>query len=361
MNPNEHFKRQSKKKILVRQKNTSISQQNASNTFIFNKTFYQSTLFQYFLSTLETIIKTICSFLNFITPQIIKQYLKTASTIQITITISLAIHLFLILVNFGFPVIDRIWNDKAPIIAILVNAQTDETPKNSKFISQVNSNAGGNVDDKVIASSPTDFSEKITVGFLNSLNTTDNKQSPNSPEILKLKREIELLEKELKNKNDFLIQKKDTLNEPQDNESQRLQMDLMTKIEKDLFAYSQRPRKKFIGTQTKESHEALWVEAWQRKIEDYGNKYYPHEARGKIRGELILTVGINVDGSVESVKIDHSSGKALLDEAANNIIALSAPFEPFDASLKKNTDIIYITRLWKFGPHGLRQEAIKAQ
>lgn len=362
MNTNEHFKSQSKGKLLVRHKNTSISSPNASNTFAFQiQTIFQSNLFHFILFFFNKINKTIFYFLDLITPQIIKKYLKKTSTIKIALTLSILIHLFLIMINFGFPVIERIWNDKAPIIAILVNAQTDDIPENSKFISQVNVNAGGNVDEKVIASTPTDFSEKITIGTLNAPNNNKNNETAASPEILKLKREIELLEKELKNKNDLIIEKKDTQNSQQDIQSQRLQMDLMTKIEKDLFAYSQRPRKKFIGTQSKESFEAIWVEAWQRKIEDYGNKYYPQEARGKIRGELILTVGVNVDGSVESVKIERSSGRALLDEAANNIVALSAPFEPFDASLKKNTDIIYITRLWKFGPQGLRQEAIKTQ
>ena len=43
-----------------------------------------------------------------------------------------------------------------------------------------------------------------------------------------------------------------------------------------------------------------------------------------------------------------SSGHALLDEAAVRIVKLAAPYAPFPPAIRKDTDIIEITRTWAF-------------
>jgi protein TonB len=84
-------------------------------------------------------------------------------------------------------------------------------------------------------------------------------------------------------------------------------------------------------------------------VEQVGNQNYPQEAREKqIYGNLILTVGIRADGTVESVEIDKSSGRRLLDTAAMRTIKLAAPFAPFPPDIRVDTDILYITRTWSF-------------
>lgn len=61
----------------------------------------------------------------------------------------------------------------------------------------------------------------------------------------------------------------------------------------------------------------------------------------------MVTVEIRSDGNIESITLDRSSGKKLLDEAAIRIIRQSAPFPSFPASLS-DVDIIGITRTWSF-------------
>ena len=59
-------------------------------------------------------------------------------------------------------------------------------------------------------------------------------------------------------------------------------------------------------------------------------------------------MGIRPDGEVESVEINRSSGHKFLDQAAVRIVRLAAPFEPFPANIKSDTDILHVTRTWTF-------------
>jgi periplasmic protein TonB len=63
---------------------------------------------------------------------------------------------------------------------------------------------------------------------------------------------------------------------------------------------------------------------------------------------LRMTVSIKADGSLESVVIDQKSNHKVLDEAARQIVESGAPYAPFPADIKKDTDILSITRTWTF-------------
>ena len=93
----------------------------------------------------------------------------------------------------------------------------------------------------------------------------------------------------------------------------------------------------------------MYLEAWRQKVERVGNMNYPAAARDqKIYGQLRMTVSIKSDGSVESIEINKSSGAKVLDDAAINIVKLAAPYAAFPPEMKKNTDILGITRTWTF-------------
>lgn len=59
-------------------------------------------------------------------------------------------------------------------------------------------------------------------------------------------------------------------------------------------------------------------------------------------------MSIKADGSVEEVVVNRSSGHKLLDEAAVRIVQLAAPYAPFPPDIRRDTDIIEITRTWTF-------------
>ncbi len=129
-----------------------------------------------------------------------------------------------------------------------------------------------------------------------------------------------------------------------------IEMDkLEAQIAKQQEEYQKRPKRRFIGARSKEASDALYLEAWRQKVERVGNMNYPAAARDqKIYGQLRMTVSIKSDGSVESIEINKSSGSKVLDDAAKNIVSLAAPYAQFTPEMKKNTDILGITRTWTF-------------
>ena len=61
-----------------------------------------------------------------------------------------------------------------------------------------------------------------------------------------------------------------------------------------------------------------------------------------------MTVGINQDGSVESIDIMRSSGLPQLDNAATRIVRLAGPYSPLPEYIKGSVDVLHITRTWRF-------------
>ena len=124
---------------------------------------------------------------------------------------------------------------------------------------------------------------------------------------------------------------------------------LEAQIDKDYNEYQKRPRRFNIRPSTREYVFAQYAEDWRLKAERVGNLNYPDEAkRKKIYGSLALTVWIKADGAVEKVDVDRSSGQAILDDAAVRIVRLAAPYAPFTAAMRKEADIVSITRTWTF-------------
>jgi protein TonB len=108
-------------------------------------------------------------------------------------------------------------------------------------------------------------------------------------------------------------------------------------------------RHKFVSSSTRESHYAAYVEAWRRRVETVGNRNYPDIARQQnLSGELILAVAIDRDGLVRSIRVTRSSGIKVLDDAAVQITALAAPFEPLPEAIVQETDVLHISRTWQF-------------
>ncbi len=94
---------------------------------------------------------------------------------------------------------------------------------------------------------------------------------------------------------------------------------------------------------------AQYKRDWDTKVERVGNNNYPAAAsKAGFSATLTMDVGIKVDGSIDSMRITHSSGIPELDEQAKNIVRMSAPFPPLPEKLRSELDILVITRVWKF-------------
>lgn len=105
---------------------------------------------------------------------------------------------------------------------------------------------------------------------------------------------------------------------------------------------------------SKRDISAWYRDAWRKKVERVGNLNYPEEARRQgIYGNLRVSVLINKDGSLQQMRIVQSSGHKVLDQAALNIVRLSAPFAPFSSDLAAQYEQVEIIRTWRF-EHGDR-------
>jgi protein TonB len=122
------------------------------------------------------------------------------------------------------------------------------------------------------------------------------------------------------------------------------------RADRELSRFESAPRRRFVGAQTREARFALYVDQWREKIERTGNHNYPADARGRVYGSLRLTVAIRADGSIESLEFDRRSGRPQLDQAAERIVRLAAPFAAFPPDLRRDTDVLVITRTWYFEP-----------
>lgn len=116
--------------------------------------------------------------------------------------------------------------------------------------------------------------------------------------------------------------------------------------------YAKRPKRKFVSASTKEYAWAGYLRAWVDRVERIGNLNYPDEARRRgLAGELVISVAIRRDGSVERADVIKSSGSQLLDSAALRIAKLAEPYPPLPET-EENIDVLHVTRTWLFLPSG---------
>ncbi len=272
-----------------------------------------------------------------------------AATMQVALVASLAFHAAAI-VGLGFKVPDpRAWDAPHNVLdVVLVNAKSASKPAKADALAQANLDGGGNTDQKRRASSP--------------FPVTDQKET--APELKVAQSRVKQLELEAKElmtrmRSNAAVAPADPVAERGDRTPDRTAQDLIEKsleiqrleaqIRREYQSYQERPRKQFVGARAAEYRFAAYVDNWRLKIERVGNLNYPQEARERrLYGSLQLTVGIRPDGEVESVEINRSSGKKVLDQAALRIVRLAAPFDRFPDSIRRDTDILYITRTWTF-------------
>ena len=235
-----------------------------------------------------------------------------------------------------------------PLEVTLVNSRTKSRPHKADALAQANLNGGGNTTEDLRASTP-----------LPTL-TNGRQFTPEqaSHKVKQLEQEAKHMMTQLKSshsvRQEEVRKRKQASNDNADDLVRRsLEIArLEAQIDKDYNAYQKLPRRTHIGARTREYRFAQYVEDWRIKIERIGNMNYPEDARrNRIFGSLVLTVSIRANGSVESVEINRSSGQPVLDAAAVRIVKLSAPFAPLPPDIRKDTDILSITRTWVFPPN----------
>ena len=264
--------------------------------------------------------------------------------------VSLALHAVALAVHFKFPEAIRWKAENQPLEVVLVNAATRERPAKADVLAQANLDRGGNVDEPRRAKTPLPATHPRKEG----------------KDLADAERRVQQLEAEQQR---LLAQAKENERRvpadppksapapevppvPSGRDLADLSlaaMRLKAQFDRQIDDYQKRPRKKFIGANAREYRFAQYEEDWRVKVERVGTLNYPPEARGRYYGNLRLTVTIRPDGSVESIELDRSSGLKVLDAAAFRIVQMASPFAAFPADIRRDTDLLVITRTWFFG------------
>ncbi|HRD64587.1 MAG TPA: TonB family protein [Candidatus Competibacter sp.] len=112
-------------------------------------------------------------------------------------------------------------------------------------------------------------------------------------------------------------------------------------------------RSKRVSPNDTQSLEGFYIAAWVRKVEQIGEMNFPEIARKlNLNTGPVLDVAIRADGTLKEVRIVRSSGNAELDQAAQRIVRLGAPYAPFSSELRQRYDVLLISRPWRFEPGG---------
>lgn len=136
---------------------------------------------------------------------------------------------------------------------------------------------------------------------------------------------------------------------------QQAMAQLAAELRKKKVDYAKRPKVKYLTASTREYAYAAYMRGWSDRVERVGNLNYPEEARQQaLHGDVLLTVVLNLDGSIKSIEVIQSSGHKVLDTAAERIVRLAAPFPPAPKS-KDQIDELNITRTWRFQPNNVLQ------
>ena len=116
--------------------------------------------------------------------------------------------------------------------------------------------------------------------------------------------------------------------------------------------YAKRPKRKFVSASTQEYAWAGYLSEWVKRVERVGNLNYPDEARRRrLSGQVVISVAIRRNGTVERAEIVQTSGVPLLDASALRIARLAEPYPPLPKT-DENPDILHVTRTWLFLPGG---------
>lgn len=268
------------------------------------------------------------------------------------LAVSIVAHAIVLAAHFTVPYAKRLMDAPPNLQVVLVNSKTPNRPARADAFAQADLDGGGNTDAERQAKSP--------------LPAADTRQP--DPTIQQREQHIAKLEEQAQSlmtrlKSPHRVDQARPVARPQQahepspapNAAELIQKSLeaarlQAQISRDWDSYQKKPKEQFFpSAKTREYRFARYVEDWRIKVERVGNLNYPEAARQqKIYGSLQLTVSIRADGSLESVEINRSSGHKVLDEAAKRIVELAAPYAPLPPDIRKDTDILNITRTWIF-------------
>lgn len=243
-----------------------------------------------------------------------------------------------------------ITEDKTPptLDIILVQTQKPSEEKDAKYLAQITQQGGGNSEEKSrprdLFTAPSVTKEPGQAVLQTEQQASRQKQTEKITILHQLESSYSIDSQEkLESPDDVTIKQQEAA--ARSAKAARLIQEISNIIEHQI----ERPKVKYMNSSTKEFLPARYMREWINRVERIGNLNYPDQARrNKLSGTLILDVVVNSKGELIKVDLRKSSGHKILDDAAQRIVKLAAPYSPFPDKLKQEADVIHITRSWEF-------------
>lgn len=261
--------------------------------------------------------------------------------------ISVGIHALLLTIRFVAPEVFHLKAEDPGIEVVLVNTRSERKPTKAEVLAQAALEGGGDKD-KGRATSPLPNVGITKQG--DALQDTRRKLEQLEAEQKKLLAAVSNPKAAI----EPLVDKKTPVDEQLDPtaedlvESAKAFARQAAIIDARIEAENKRPKKHFYGTSAKDYSAAMYVDAFRGKVERWGNLNYPAEAKGKLYGQVQLTVVIDKLGQIQTLEVNKSSGNRILDMAALNIVRRAAPYGKFTSQMAAEMDLLSITRTMIF-------------
>lgn len=273
------------------------------------------------------------------------QWLRSLTTLQIALIVSIGVHAALLTVRFVDPEgFERVFRD-TPLEVILVNSRSGERPERGKeqAIAQA-SLAGGGEAERGRARSPLPPSAQIEVGDSDEeqRRRVEQLQEAQQQLLAQLRREMALLPPPDPRR------ETGTPQEREQEERRRQLVELLAEIEKRINATNARPKRRFISPATREEAYALYYDSLRRRIEDRGTRNFPEHNGQKLYGELVMNIFIDARGRVIETEIVQPSHSRVLDRRAAAIVRAAGPFGPFSDRMRAEADQLVVTSKFRF-------------
>ena len=284
----------------------------------------------------------------------------TADRLSFTLFLALALHALLVLgVSFTLPEPDA----AAPTLDVtLASHKAPDEPEEADYLAQHNQQASGTQEQarELTAEQHAEFADTQ----VRDINPSPQQQA-SSPQQRRKKNRVDTQgesQRQTKPEEDPEPQQnrhpQEGLMEEQPQINQNI-ASLQAKLDRQRQEYAKRPRiRRLTSMATRASFEAEYLHQWSQNIERTGNRHYPQEAlQRRLTGDLRLSVAINPNGTIHSVEILESSGHRILDQAAVQIVHLTAPFQSFPPQIRREYDRLEVIRTWQFEISGLSTSA----
>ena len=274
-----------------------------------------------------------------------KGWLRSLSTLQLALGVSVLLHAAVLSVRFIDPEgFNRVFED-TPLEVILVNARSSERPDEDKAQAMAQfALAGGGEAAQGRATSPLPYSALTSIGndFEEAQRKMDAMQEQQTQLLAQLRQQIAALPPP-----DPRAARPNAEQSAQDDRRRQL-VKLLAEIEKRINEENARPKKRYISPATRDAVYAVYYDAMRRKVEDKGTRNFPQQNGAKLYGDLTMIVTVNHDGRVLSTEIVQGSGSRVLDTRAEAIAHASGPFGEFGPEMRKKADQIAGVSRFKF-------------